>query len=356
MKKIILTTALLLITLVLNAQTVNVHFKDGTKVQFPSNNVDHVDFSLKPDDPILTPGKVVDLGLSVYWGSCNLGAESPEESGNFYSWGETSPKSSYGKENYAYYDKSTTQYVNIGSNISGTQYDAAKVNLGGSWRMPTEEEFQELKSTCTWKWTQVNNINGYKITAANGNSIFLPAAGCYWDGSTKIDENEECRYWTSTAHKNEEYSYALLMSPANLFSDIMGSERYNGLPIRPVTSDLNDSGEEIDHSQDHLVTDKISLVYTGGSTVVINGMYQSGSQFNFTFKNNSSSAVTLTSIYMKDASDTNKGNNTLDSNTEVKAGESTSYTITIGKRMMEPQAVFTYIYNKKTYSVNAKVQ
>lgn len=119
---------------------------------------------------------------------------------------------------------------------------------------------------------------------------------------------------------------------------------------------MNDSGEEIDHSQDHLVTDKISLVYTGGSTVVINGMYQSGSQFNFTFKNNSSSAVTLTGIYMKDASDTNKGNNTLDSNVEVKAGESTSYTITIGKGMTEPQAVFTYIYNKKTYSVTAKVQ
>lgn len=94
------------------------------KVEFPSNNVDHVDFSLKPDDPVLTPGKVVDLGLSVYWASCNLGAESPEESGNFYAWGETSPKSSYDKENYAYYDKNTTQYVNIGSDISGTQYDA----------------------------------------------------------------------------------------------------------------------------------------------------------------------------------------------------------------------------------------
>lgn len=355
MKKIILTTALLLITLVLNAQTVNVHFKDGTKVQFPSNNVDHVDFSLKRDDPVLTPGKVVDLGLSVYWGSCNLGAESPEESGNFYSWGETSPKSSYDKENYAYYDKSTTLYLSIGSDISGTQYDAAKVNLGGSWRMPTEEEFQELKSKCTWKWTQVNNINGYKITAANGNSIFLPAAGVYYDGSIKIDENEKCNYWTSTAY-DENYSYGLLMYPADLRYNIYGRARQSGLQIRPVTSDLNDSGVEIDHSQDHLVTDKISLVYTGGSTVVINGMYQSGSQFNFTFKNNSSSAVTLTGIYMKDASDTSKGNNTLDSNTEVKAGESTSYTISIGKRMMEPQAVFTYIYNKKTYSVTAKVQ
>ena len=355
MKKIILTTALLLITLVLNAQTVNVHFKDGTKVQFPSNNVDHVDFSLKPDDPVLTPGKVVDLGLSVYWGSCNLGAESPEESGNFYAWGETSPKSSYTKENYAYYDKSTTQYVNIGSNIAGTQYDAAKVNLGGSWRMPTKEEFQELIDKCTWEWTQVNNINGYKITAANGNSIFLPAAGCYHDGSTKINENESCDYWTSTTD-DDSYSYACGMSPTWLLSDIVGGKRNRGLPVRPVTSDLSDSGEEIDHSQDHLVTDKIYLVYTGGSTVVINGIYQSGSQFNFTFKNNSSSAVTLTGIYMKDASDTSKGNNTLDSNVEVKAGESTSYTITIGRGMAEPQAIFTYIYNKKTYSVTAKVQ
>lgn len=353
MKKIILTTALLLITLVLNAQTVNVHFKDGTKVQFPSNNVDHVDFSLKPDDPVLTPGKVVDLGLSVYWASCNLGAESPEESGNFYSWGETSPKSSYTKENYAYYDKSTTQYVNIGSDISGTQYDAAKVNLGGSWRMPTEEEFQELIDKCTWEWTQVNNINGYKITAANGNSIFLPAAG-WWYTDSSIADNEQGAYWTSTASGN---SYAaILLGFQSSGKSVFYHDRELGRPIRPVTSDLNDSGEEIDHSQDHLVTDKISLVYTGGSTVVINGMYQSGSQFNFTFKNNSSSAVTLTGIYMKDASDTSKGNNTLDSNAEVKAGESTSYTITIGRGMAEPQAVFTYIYNKKTYSVTAKVK
>ena len=354
MKKIILTTALLLITLVLNAQTVNVHFKDGTKVQFPSNNVDHVDFSLKPDDPVLTPGKVVDLGLSVYWGSCNLGAESPEESGNFYAWGETSPKSSYTKENYAYYDKSTTQYVNIGSNIAGTQYDAAKVNLGGSWRMPTKEEFQELIDKCTWEWTQVNNINGYKITAANGNSIFLPAAGNFWGGNFIIEENEQARYWSSTASSDNLGSYFFFINKYDRYVDWTEGEK--GLPIRPVTSDLNDSGEEIDHSQDHLVTDKIYLVYTGGSTVVINGIYQSGSQFNFTFKNNSSSAVTLTGIYMKDASDTSKRNNTLDSNVEVKAGESTSYTITIGRGMAEPQAIFTYIYNKKTYSVTAKVQ
>lgn len=211
MKKIILTTALLLITLVLNAQTVNVHFKDGTKVQFPSNNVDHVDFSLKPDDPVLTPGKVVDLGLSVYWGSCNLGAESPEESGNFYAWGETSPKSSYTKENYAYYDKSTTQYVNIGSDISGTQYDAAKVNLGGSWRMPTREEFQELIDKCTWEWTQVNNINGYKITAGNGNSIFLPAAG-YYDAYGLGFENNTGYYWTSTAYNNSNSSVGIFGS------------------------------------------------------------------------------------------------------------------------------------------------
>lgn len=224
----------------------------------PSNNVDHVDFSLKPDDPVLTPGKVVDLGLSVYWASCNLGAESPEESGNFYAWGETSPKSSYDKENYAYYDKNTTQYVNIGSDISGTQYDAAKVNLGGSWRMPTQEEFQELMDKCTWERTQVNNIIGYRITAANGNSIFLPVMGCYWDSSIKMYENVECSYWTSTAY--DEYICSLWGKPFGN-SSLSGAYRQCGLSIRPVTSDLNDSGEEIDHSQDHLVTDKISCLH-----------------------------------------------------------------------------------------------
>ena len=174
MKRIILSIAIFAMAASLVGQTVNVHFKNGQTIVFPSGNVEYVDFSEKAPDPTVSAGAVVDLGLSVYWCSCNVGAETPEEFGDYYAWGETSPKSRYTEDNYSYYNSSTTQYIDIGSDISGTQYDAATVNLGSDWRMPTKEQMQELLDKCTWEWTQINNINGYKVTAVNGNSIFIP--------------------------------------------------------------------------------------------------------------------------------------------------------------------------------------
>ena len=131
----------------------------------------------------------VDLGLSVKWATCNVGASKPEEYGDYFAWGETQPKD--------YYDWSTYKWCN-GSYNTQTKYctdsyygtvdnktqlelsdDAARANWGGSWRMPTTEEQQELINNCTWTWTTQNGVNGYKVTSKkNGNSIFLPAAGC----------------------------------------------------------------------------------------------------------------------------------------------------------------------------------
>ena len=198
MKKVILSIISVAFAANLSAQTVNVHFKNGQTIIFPSSNVDYVDFSAKAPDPTVTAGQAVDLGLSVYWASCNLGAEKPEEYGEYYAWGETKPKNSYTEENYSYYDANTAQYINIGDDISGTQYDAATVNLGSDWRMPTKSEMQELVDKCTWEWTQVSGINGYKVTGSNGNSIFLPAAG--FNGG--IEKNKWLSYWTSTLQTN----------------------------------------------------------------------------------------------------------------------------------------------------------
>ena len=194
MKKVILSIISVAFAANLSAQTVNVHFKNGQIIEYPSSNVDYVDFSAKASDPTLSAGQVVDLGLSVYWASCNLGAENPEEYGDYYAWGETKPKSRYTEENYSYYDANTAQYINIGDDISGTQYDAATVNLGSDWRMPTKSEMQELVDKCTWEWTQVNGVNGNIVTGPNGNSIFLPAAGF----SAGIKINEHLYYSTST--------------------------------------------------------------------------------------------------------------------------------------------------------------
>lgn len=121
----------------------------------------------------------IDLGLpsGTKWACCNVESSSPEGYGGYYAWGETEEKSDYDRYTYKYYNDITGYIINIGSNISGTQYDVAHVKWGGSWRMPTKDEIEELVNNCTWKWTTYNGVNGQLVTAPNGNSIFLPAAG-----------------------------------------------------------------------------------------------------------------------------------------------------------------------------------
>lgn len=133
----------------------------------------------------------VDLSLSVKWATCNVGANAPHEYGNYYAWGEISTKSSYDEDN------SRTSEANI-SDISGnSSYDAARANWGGSWRMPTKAEMEELLNKCTWTWTSQSGVNGYKVTGPNGNSIFLPAAGLYI-GSSRYYVGKDGTYWSST--------------------------------------------------------------------------------------------------------------------------------------------------------------
>lgn len=236
MKKYLLAFPLSLLALFVNAQTVNVHFKNGTEIQYPSDNVDYIDFSLKAEEPSVSEGKVIDLGLSVYWASCNLGAQAPEESGNYYSWGETSPKSDYSSSYYSYYDDNHKQYIDIGEDIAGTQYDAARVNLGGSWQMPNSKQVKELIDSCEWQWTQINNVNGYKVIGKNGNSIFLPASGEYLN--TRIDgAGEEGRYHTSDLY---ELNWSVGVITWNIQCSSNATFRYCGMTIRPVTHDIND--------------------------------------------------------------------------------------------------------------------
>ena len=347
MKKVILSMISVAFAANLSAQTVNVHFKNGQKIEFPSSNVDYVDFSAKASDPTVTAGRVVDLGLSVYWASCNLGAEKPEEFGNYYAWGETKTKSNYTQENYSYYNANTTQYTDIGSDISGTQYDAATVNLGSDWRMPTKAEMQELVNKCTWEWTQINGVNGYKVTGTNGNSIFLPAAGyAFYNGS-------DLNYWTGSESSSRSYSIQLWASSGS--KDVtMLFGKFKGLSIRPVTTNPNSGGTPTDHSQDHLVTDKVKASFLGGAYSSINGKIQSGSKLNVRFNNGSSEAVTLTKIQLGDAATGSEGNNMLNSEVEVVAGESKGYTVTVGYGgITTPVIRFTYRYNKKNYVAEA---
>ena len=178
----------------------------------------------------------VDLGLSVKWATCNVGANKPEEYGDYFAWGETTEKGTYYKDNCPTYGltKSELQsqgYIDSEGNLT-PKYDAARANWGGNWRMPTKTEMQELKDRCTWTWTTQNGVNGYKVKGPNGNSIFLPAAGCRHDGWF-INVGSRGFYWSSTPRESGSNSayYLYFDSSHHRVNDYY---RYYGLSVRPV--------------------------------------------------------------------------------------------------------------------------
>ncbi len=174
----------------------------------------------------------VDLGLSVKWATCNVGASSPSDYGNYYAWGETSTKSSYTEDNSRTYEKS------MGDIAGNSSYDAARANWGGSWRLPTEEEIDELVDRCDATWTTMNGVKGHKFTGPNGNSIFLPAAG-WLSGRWLCSTEENARYWSSTPDDVDDTFITLTAYNLDIADD-GGADgyflcRYNGLPVRPVS-------------------------------------------------------------------------------------------------------------------------
>lgn len=171
----------------------------------------------------------VDLGLpnGLKWATCNVGANSPEEYGYYYAWGEVKTKDTYTEESSATYNKSM-------SDISGKPtYDVARKKWGSSWRLPTRAEFQELQDKCRWECTTQNGKMGYKVTGPNGNSIFLPAAG-YRFLSSLNSSGEIGNYWSSTPDEsNDDNAYKLCFSSSSHF--VGWSRRGNGLSVRPVS-------------------------------------------------------------------------------------------------------------------------
>ena len=168
----------------------------------------------------------VDLGLSVKWATCNVGATEPEEYGDYFAWGETSPKAEYTWDNSLTYDVPM-------SDISGDpQYDAATANWGGSWRMPTTTEMDELCYNCTWTWTSLNGVYGMEVTGPNGNSIFLPAAG-YRNGSSSYYVSLYGFYWCSTPRDDGD-DIAFSRGFHSEGSAWSWSCRDEGLSVRPV--------------------------------------------------------------------------------------------------------------------------
>lgn len=171
----------------------------------------------------------VDLGLpsGLKWATCNIGATSPEQYGDYYAWAETKTKSIYTEENSVALDMEITYDI---SEI--TRYDAAKAIWGGAWRLPSAAEFSELQNNCEWEISSMNGVNGYKVIGKNGNSIFIPFAGGY--------NNETCYYngiqaylWSSTP-QGEIVSVCLFMDMDYNEVSNCNINKYVGLSIRPV--------------------------------------------------------------------------------------------------------------------------
>ena len=187
-------------------------------------------------EPVLE--RAVDLGLSVYWAKCNIGADSPEQYGDYYAWGETETKDNYSWETYKWcnngdYDNLTKYGTVDNKTVLDLEDDVAHLKLGGKWRMPTDEEFTELRTNCTWTWTTENDVNGYKVTAPNGNSIFLPAAGG-WNESSLYLEGSLGYYWSSSLNSDSpSIAWRIFFSSGTVHrGDYV---RYYGFSVRPVT-------------------------------------------------------------------------------------------------------------------------
>ena len=170
----------------------------------------------------------VDLGLSVKWATCNIGANYPWNDGDYYAWGETNTKSEYTAETSTSYNKS------MGDIAGNPTYDAARAKWGGSWRMPTKKEMLELIDKCTWRETVVGGCRGYQIIGPNRNSIFLPLAG--WKGKTgSSKKGEQGLYWSSTSDSGELQAACGLLLRGGGSPSVMRGTRNGGTPIRPVT-------------------------------------------------------------------------------------------------------------------------
>ncbi len=258
MKKISLFLLFAMCVMTANAQRyMRVTKLDGSTTTFAVNEIDSIDFI----DPF-NGHEYVDLGLpsGILWAKMNIGASSPEEDGLYFAWGETTNRCCdfYNIEKYQWYTyevivetdaegfETTTYESEYTKYCTDAKYgpvdnlttlelvdDAAHVNWGGFWRMPTKAEFEELIEYCNWEWKTLRGVNGYKVSSkaeGNSNYIFLPAAcydhyrgsyGYYW--SSSLIEDNPSRAW------DLDFSYGHLFDTSKL-----SDSRNEGKSIRPV--------------------------------------------------------------------------------------------------------------------------
>ncbi|MBQ6286432.1 MAG: DUF1573 domain-containing protein [Bacteroidales bacterium] len=253
--------------------------------------------------------EAIDLGLSVKWASFNLGATKKEEYGYYYAWGETEPKDSYYWDTYKWCrgsNNSLTKYnVNSANGYNGfvdgklimeKEDDAAYVNLGNNWRMPTRDEWKELKDNCTWTWTTEFGEGGYKATSKkNGKFIFFPAGG-YYNGKGSTDRGTAGYYWASNIAFGAIpdvtgcYSVYTPVFHENSITWTRLNRRYMGESIRPVYP----------RSASQVVIDRTSFEgYVGGQLVLYLSTVPENASHTFICSSSNESVATIP-LYTQD--------------------------------------------------------
>ncbi len=223
------------------------------QIPFPeSHDAQVVRNTIKSFRPVEVIAPYVNLGLpsGLLWATCNVGADNPEDYGDYFAWGETQPKDVYDWDTYQYSHNYSWDNPNLTKYCNDSYYgyngftddlttllpedDAATANWGSDWRMPTKEEFQELYNNTTVTWTQQNGVNGRLFTANNGNSIFLPAAGYRYNSSLNY-AGSGGYYWSSSLSTDDPSSaWYFYFYWGNYF--VSYGDRSCGQSVRPVRS------------------------------------------------------------------------------------------------------------------------
>ena len=233
------------------AQKMVVTMTDNQVIKYDVSKVKHVTFEEAEVH------EWVDLGLpsKTLWATCNVGANSPGEYGDYFAWGETTGymgnKTYFGWSNYKYCkgdmsaltkyctDGATFGYNGFadGKTVLAPEDDAATVNWGNDWQIPSWEQWMELfdGSNTSPKLTTINGIKGWKLTSnSNGNSIFLPVAG-YRDETTLCNAGSYGSYWSRTlCESNNPYAYMMDFWVTSIGGGMVDTDRYAGRSVRPV--------------------------------------------------------------------------------------------------------------------------
>lgn len=229
-----------------------IHLKNGNVVSKKFSEFKEMIFN---DIITETETGLVDLGLSVKWGTHNYGADKSWGYGELVGWGDPSGqhKEQYHYSNLGAYNSNKNTVlgyyggVTPPDEISGTDLDIAYAKMGTSWRMPTIKEADELTDKCQWQWLKYHDIEGVRVQGPSGNAIFLPASGRRNGNSVGTNGSYQPGdwggYWTGTWYGTSdstnklkgEMSYSLFFGIAQGgFYKTGGSYRYAGLAIRPV--------------------------------------------------------------------------------------------------------------------------